>query len=504
MVKVLLDTNVIIYRETDRILNENTPDLFKWLDKLHYDKFIHPLTIDEISKYENTTLRDVILSKLSSYNCLSSLAPLNPKIEEILSLDKDENSENDTKILNEVVSGRVDFLITQDKGIYKKATYLGISNKVYSIEAFSAYMLSENPDLIDYSILSVRKKKIGSLDFKSKFFDSLRESYKGFDNWLNKKSEEDAYVCFLQDELQAFLYLKKEGPDEVYSDITPPFLPKQRLKIGTFKVSMNGFKLGERFLKIALENAIKFHVEEVYLTIFDNNPNDIPKQSLVAQLKSFGFEKWGTKATGESVYVKNMIPHFNQDNPKLSFPFYNRNSDTYLCPIRPDYHTSLLPDSILNNESPEDFSENKPFRNAISKVYISRSLFRNLKCGDNILFYRTGGLYVSVITTIGIVYKIYHPNTFEELKDICRRKSIFSDKELEDLWYQKSQNGKWYKPFVVEFLYVHHLPTPKINLFTLIKEKIVDKAPRGFEKISVEHMNKIIKLSRANESFIVN
>ena len=92
MVKVLLDTNVIIYRETDRILNENTPDLFKWLDKLHYDKFIHPLTIDEISKYENTTLRDVILSKLSSYNCLSSLAPLNPKIEEILSVDKDKNS----------------------------------------------------------------------------------------------------------------------------------------------------------------------------------------------------------------------------------------------------------------------------------------------------------------------------------------------------------------------------------------------------------------------------
>ena len=507
MVKVLLDTNVIIYRETDRILNENTPDLFKWLDKLHYDKFIHPLTIDEISKYENTTLRDVILSKLSSYNCLSSLAPLNPKIEEILSLDKDENSENDTKILNEVVSGRVDFLITQDKGIYKKATYLGISNKVYSIEAFSAYMLSENPDLIDYSVLSVRKKKIGSLDFKSKFFDSLKESYKGFDSWLNKKSEEDAYVCFLQDELQAFLYLKKEGPDEVYSDITPPFSPKQRLKIGTFKVSMNGLKLGERFLKIALENAIKFHVEEVYLTIFDNNPNDIPKQSLVAQLKSFGFEKWGTKTTGESVYVKDMRPHFNQDNPKLSFPFYNRNADTYFCPIWPDYHTSLLPDSILNNESPEDFSENEPFRNAISKVYISRSFFRDLKCGDNILFYRTGGLYAGVITTIGIVHKVYYPKNVNEFLDACHRKSIFSNDELKNIWFQKNKYGRWTAPFVVEFLYSYSLPKPKINLLRLIKEGIIkntDSVPRGFELLSHDHVNKILEISRANESFIVD
>lgn len=49
MPKVLLDTNVIIYRETDRILNPNTPDLFNWLDKLHYDKYIHPISEQEIA-----------------------------------------------------------------------------------------------------------------------------------------------------------------------------------------------------------------------------------------------------------------------------------------------------------------------------------------------------------------------------------------------------------------------------------------------------------------------
>ena len=119
--KILLDTNVIIYRETDRILNKNTPDLFNWLDKLHYDKYIHPITKEEISNYGNTTLRDTILTKLSAYNCLSTLAPLDPRIEELLSNDKDINSQNDTKILNELLCGRVDFFITQDKGIYTKS-----------------------------------------------------------------------------------------------------------------------------------------------------------------------------------------------------------------------------------------------------------------------------------------------------------------------------------------------------------------------------------------------
>lgn len=505
--KILLDTNVIIYRETDRILNKNTPDLFNWLDKLHYDKYIHPITKEEISTYGNTDLRNTILTKLSAYNCLSTLAPLDVRIVELLAQDKDINSQNDTKILNEVLCGRVDIFITQDKGIYKKAKLLGISGKVYSIESFSAQMLSENPDLIDYSVLSVRKKKIGSLDFKSSFFDSLRDSYTGFDAWLNKKAEEDAYVCYLQDELKAFLYLKKEDTDEVYSDITPQFPPKKRLKIGTFKVTMNGLKLGERFLKIALENAILLKVEEIYVTIFDSDLNDLPKQALVTQLQSFGFYRWGERTTGEGVYVKDMRPHFNVDNPRLSFPFYSRNTDSYFCPIYPEYHTSLLPDSILNNESPADFQENEPFRNAISKVYISRSIFRNLKCGDNIIFYRTGGLYKSVITTVGVVNSIYFPNTLDEFKDVCRRKSIFSNKQLEDIWHRKAKNGNWYRPFVIEFLYAYSLPTPKINLYTLIKENVIeslDSVPRGFELIPPEKLNKLLKLSRADESFIVD
>mgnify|MGYP002726336632 FL=1 len=507
MVKVLLDTNVIIYRETNRILNENTPDLFKWLDRLHYDKYIHPISIQEISGYADIELRNTILTKLEAYNTLSTLAPFDETMNSMLLNDFDINSQNDTKILNELYCGRVDFLITQDKGIYQKAKLLGLAGKVYSIESFAAQMLAENPQLINYSVLSVYKRKIGSLDFNSSFFDSLRDSYKGFDQWLNKKFEDDAYVCFLQDELKAFLYLKKEDETEVYSDIMPIFAPKRRLKIGTFKVSMNGLKLGERFLKIALENAIRLKVEEIYVTIFDDNPNDLPKQSLVMQLKSFGFYRWGTKSTGEGVYVKDMKPHFNSENPKLSFPFYKRNSDTYFCPIWPDYHTSLFPDSILNNESPDDYRENEPYRNAISKVYISRSIRKDLKCGDNIIFYRTGGLHVGVITTIGVVHKVYFPKNIDEFKDICRRKSIFSNEKLEEFWHRKLSNGMWCPPFVVEFLYTYSLPKPKINLERLIKEGIIsdfNNVPRGFMLLSHDKVNKILEISRADESFIVN
>lgn len=509
MVKVLLDTNIIIYRETNRILKENTPDLFKWLDRLHYDKYIHPLSIEEISKYGDEETKKTILTKLKAYNTLSSLAPLDENIKAILSKDADVNSKNDTKILNELYCGRVDFLITQDKGIYNKAKVLGISDKVFSVESFSAQMLRENPDLIDYSVLSVKKRKIGTLDYHSHFFDSLRESYAGFNDWLNRKSEEYAYVCFLKDELKAFLYLKTEDEKEVYFDIIPNFLPKKRLKIGTFKVSMNGLKLGERFLKIAFENAINKRVDEIYVTIFDNDSTDIAKQSLVVLLQSFGFYKWGTKSTGEGVYVKDMRRHFNNKNPRASFPYISKNMNSFIVPIWPKYHTELLPDSILNNERTEEYQDNKPHMNSITKVYISRSINRDLNRGDNIIFYRTktpnsNALYSSVITTIGIVMNVYdNIKSLEEFKEICRKKSVMSEHELEEFWYYPSK----LKPFVVEFLYAYPLPTPKINLYRLIKEGIIsniDNVPRGFELLSKDKFNKILEISRADESYIVN
>jgi hypothetical protein len=60
-----------------------------------------------------------------------------------------------------------------------------------------------------------------------------------------------------------FLYLKIEGAEENYSDITPVLPPRKRLKIGTLKVGLNGYRIGERFLKIVFDNALVNRVEEI-------------------------------------------------------------------------------------------------------------------------------------------------------------------------------------------------------------------------------------------------
>lgn len=45
MSRALLDTNIIIHRENIKPTNYSIGQLFYWLDKLNYEKVIHPLPL---------------------------------------------------------------------------------------------------------------------------------------------------------------------------------------------------------------------------------------------------------------------------------------------------------------------------------------------------------------------------------------------------------------------------------------------------------------------------
>jgi predicted nucleic acid-binding protein len=506
--RVLLDTNILIHREAATVVRRDIGKLFFWLDKLRCDKCVHPASLEEIGKHQDPRVRGTFEAKLQSYQVLKTIAPSSSAIQQVGGNDKTANDVNDTLLVNELYANRVDILISEDRGLHIKATALDIADRAFTIEAFLEKSIAENPELVDYKVLAVRKVVFGNVDVHQEFFDSFREDYDGdrFNKWFNKKADEPAYVCYESQDIVAFLYLKVEGPEEPYGDIEPRFKAKRRLKIGTFKVELNGCRLGERFLKIVFDNAVLQKTDEVYVTIF---PRTIEQKRLIETLKTFGFKKHGTKisAIGEEVvYVREMVPAFNVNDPKLTFPYVSRSSRAFLVPIYPSYHTSLLPDSILRTESPADFVEQEPHRNAILKVYVSRSIFRDLHRGDTIVFYRaagTGGYYKSVVTTLGIVDGVYK-NIQDEAHfiSLCRRRSVFSDQELRDQWNYRRNS----RPFIVGFLYAHSF-LRRPTLKELIDNEIIrniESAPRGFESITAEQFSKVLELSKTNLRFIVD
>ena len=380
-----------------------------------------------------------------------------------------------------------------DKKIHIKAKKLGISEHVFSIQNFLEKVTEENPVLQDYNVLGIKQVKFGDIDVKQTFFDSFREDYKEFNIWFSKKSEESCYVCYDEDDIVSFLFIKIEKEDENYIEITPTFQKKKRLKIGTLKVASNGYKIGERFLKIIFDNAVNNKVEEIYVTLFNKRPE---QEQLIKMLGEWGFQHWGSKKTengSENVYIRIFNKNnANIQNPKLTFPFIASDKvNKYLIFIEPEYHTELFPDSITKKEDNEQYKDNFAHRNRISKTYISHAQRKSLQSGDIIVIYRNGETkpkrYSSTVTTICIVENMKDGfKNFDDFFNHCNKRTMFSKDELLKNWWDKYSDKR---PFIINLLYAHALPTPKLTLNDLLYLKIIKdiyNMPRGIHPLSDE------------------
>lgn len=494
--RVLLDTNIIIHRENRKVSNYSVGHLFRWLDKLKHDKIVHPLSVSEIQKYHDPEVQEAFAVKLGAYNILQSTAtPTQEFISRTGAIEKTENDRIDNCLLYEVALGHVDLLITEDRRLRNKATRLGLSNKVFSIDTFISLVSAENPELIEYKMLAVKKECFGTIDINDPFFDSFKVAYPGFERWFMSKCDEEAYVCRNDtNNVLGFLYLKTEGLDENYADIEPTFAPKKRLKVGTFKVESTGFRLGERFMKIIFDNALQRNVDEIYVTLFTDRGE---LRALYDLAVRWGFCEHGRKITNgkeELVLVKTL----KQYNPHISvrenFPNLRGACNKYIVPIYPQYHTTLLPDSKLNNENEIDFVGREPHRYALQKVYISWAPCYDAKPGDIVLFYRTGPTgtnkkYTSVVTTVAVVDEIIQNFASEDdFLRVCQNRSVFSTEELKSFW----RDHRWQLK-VLKFIFVKSL-IKRPTLGQLWDAGIIQPpgGPRSFTKISEEHFKTIL------------
>ncbi|MDY0278067.1 MAG: hypothetical protein RBQ97_08280 [Acholeplasma sp.] len=492
--KILLDTNIIIDRESHNTKNLSIGNLYKWIDKMKYEKFIHPDTFNEMMKYHDETLNKSMAIKLSSYESLTINEDYSTDFLKVINkYSLKPNDEIDNSMLYQVFINRVEIFITEDQKIIKKALELGLENRVLTINRFITKMVNENPELIDYKVLPIKKIKLGLLDLSNPFFDSFKESYKEFRNWFNSKSNEFAYACIQNNDILGLLFIKSENETTAYNDISPSFSICKRLKISTFKVEAVGFRLGERCLKIVFDNALKLNVDEIYVTLFDN----INTSSLKALLLRWGFCVHGHKISNdgsELVLVKKLKQYNKNLSVKENFPNIEMNVSKYFLPIKPEYHTNLFPDSMLKNEKTDKslITDLVAHRFALQKVYITQLIPRNVKPGSLVFIYRMGDKepkrYSSVLTTIAVIDSIKVANSLDELKNECKNRSVFTENELVNFWPN-------YRT-IIKLIDVKPLEK-KITLNTLIDMRIFgyNEGPRILDSLTDQTFSDILSAS---------
>ena len=139
----------------------------------------------------------------------------------------------------------------------------------------------------------IKLEYLDNIQLNDPFFASLKEDYNGFEAWYKKKAREKAMAYITRDNgaIGSFLMLKIEDEQEDYSSFVIPFKQGKRLKISTFKVANTGNKIGESYIKIIINEALKNNVDEIYVTTFAK------QDALKKLLLENGFLKFTTKKT---------------------------------------------------------------------------------------------------------------------------------------------------------------------------------------------------------------
>ncbi len=341
-------------------------------------------------------------------------------------------------------------------------------------------------------------KKFSEINIEDEFFDSLREDYEGFNNWFIKKQNDYAYIHYNNNnKIDGFLYLKIEQGIIENSIINEEF--NKIIKIGTFKINPHGTKLGERFIKLALDFMVENDAEICYVTIFDKH------KSLIELLTRYGFIKEGYKTDNndEGIYIKylNRI----KEDIYLDYPLVNiKNKNIYLLSVYPKYHSNLFPDSLLKTENPNILND-LSYTNSIHKVYVcAMNGAKNLKYGDILLIYRTkeegkSAKYSAVVTGVCVVEEIRLKQEFSDFNEFYNYASSYSIFDRDDLQY-------WFnKKDIVAIKLTYNIALKK----RIIRDKLINEIglPKwdyfGFLKVSSSQFLDIIEKGEINSKIIL-
>lgn len=489
MKKILLDTNIYIYLEDNKITEDNVIRLTKLLfDSNDYKLVIHPKSKEEIENYKDEEQKEIFKSKIAVYKEIKKPPRANRKFNDLLGV-KNKHDLIDNELLYAIKQNCASYLITNDNEIKKKSYKINLQDKVMTIDEAIQKLKYEIPKVEIKKPAFIERVFLYQINLEDTFFDSLKNDYPKFEEWFQKKQEQESEAYITKDDnehITSFLMLKEEGPEESYETFEKPFTSAKRLKVSTFKVETTGNRIGEAFIKIIVEEAIKRKVQEVYITIF-------PKQLyLIELLENYGFKlKTSIKCNNkdkENVYVKEMK---NENN---YYPYITvHNQKVFLVPIQDKYHNLLFQDAQRNIQlSYYDMKGQSTANNSIKKVYISNSKIKKIKPNSILLFYCSETK--KAITSVGIVDSVFTDfESFEEFYRVVHKRTAYSEEELENM----------YKSNCLVILFKHYISFEKyINYEFLKNNKVINGPIQSIQEIDLTKFKKIINECQDVSEFI--
>lgn len=482
--KFLLDTNVIIPAEptsTDDV-EATTPVVTELLGLLvqgRHEVFIHPDSVREIEgdrRLERRELRSLLLTK---YRTLPSPPVQSETLRQVLGRAVvGSHDEVDHLLLAAVLADAVDYLVTDDRKLHRKAARLGAGERVLGVgDAVAAVRaLFES---IAQPPPAVERTYCHNLDLNDPIFSSLRSEYgpAEFDEWIRKCRLEHRVAWTIQaatGQYAALCILKRES--ETGYEIPPP-----ALKICTFKIAENfrGCRYGELLLKPVFEHAAANGIVSIYVTAFDRH------EALLTLFETFGFGQLDARTRlGEVILAKRLVCTTTERTALAPLEFHIRfgppalksnDAQCFVVPVQPRFHTRLFPET---DPQLGLFQGRDAFGNGIRKAYLCNAPTRQIRCGDILFFYHSET--AKSVAVVGVVEEVLASTDAAAIARLVGKRTVYSFRDIEGMCSSDVLAVNFRQARVLD---------PALSLETLLREGVLGGPPQSIVSVREEGLS---------------
>jgi ribosomal protein S18 acetylase RimI-like enzyme len=485
--KLLVDTNVVIGLEDAQPVQASLAELVRLSSEHAVGLFVDGATYDDVARDKDEARRVVTLSKLAKFQRLRGVpVPDDAKLVARFGAINTENDRSDVRLLLALHTKAVDFLVTQDIGLHRRADRVGLAVSVLTVEE-ALQWLKQTFTAKSVSLPYVVERKAYQINQDDAILTSLRSDYPGFDRWFDKcrRQHRDCWLLEIANQIAGLVIRKDETHLEAGTQHPGPKI----LKICTFKVhdEFQGEKFGELLLKQVLWFAQRNKYDLTYVTAF-------PKQAFLIDLLSYyGFRETKKMQNGEIMLEKPImtgnLPPVGANVLDFDREHYPRFHDAplvrkFCVPIQPDYHRRLFPEIAFASDLPlfprEAFGpiiaygQERTPGNTIRKVYLCRAKITRLRPGDILFFYMSKDDRYALsqsITTVGVVEQVVDVTTTDDLIRHTAKRSVFSAEDLDAMRATRNSPVK-----LIDFLLIGHIQPP-MRLNTLVQMEVFSHRP---------------------------
>ncbi|NTW29225.1 MAG: GNAT family N-acetyltransferase [Coriobacteriia bacterium] len=320
-------------------------------------------------------------------------------------------------------------MVTEDKGIHAKARRLELDNRVLTVnEAVS--VLRDLYDTTPETPPLVRAVTCHELDSNDPIWESFREEYERFDEWLSncKRKGRRAWVVEVGTRYAGVAIVKADQDPAEYG------LAGKTIKLCSLKVcdDFNGNRYGELLLRAVFDYAFGNSFENIIVTVFPNH------WLLIGLLEEFGFNQHSINSAGEQVRLKRLTPSpaevLELDGLEFHIQFGPQAAklvpgQTYVVPIQPRFHRQLFPELEM-----AALDGCQPCGNSMRKAYLSHSGIRSIEPGAVLLFYRSDDW--RAVDVIGVVESTLRSANPDDIARFVGKSTVFDYHSIEQLCTQ--------------------------------------------------------------------